>query len=297
MIQSMTAFARAEIVQSPYTVRAEIRSFNSRHLDTAVHLPQSYFWLESGLQTLVKEKLCRGRVEIRIQIETGVEKPPEFIVNEALAAGYYQALVDLKAQLGLKGDITLDHLTHIGNLIQPAETDGDDAENDESCRDAVAACLSTALSELVAMRRIEGERLAADINARLTFIEENLERIKAASEGLLPVYQERLRERVLALAGEDVVIDPDRLAREAAFLADKSDISEETVRAASHLAHFRELMAADTAGGRKLNFLLQELHREFNTMGSKTGKAEVGHLIVDAKSEIEKIREQVQNVE
>ncbi len=293
MIHSMTAFARAEVVRPSHTIRVEIRSVNSRHLDTAIHLPRNYFELENKLQAMVAGKLRRGRVEIRIQVESEADKFPVFAVNEAAATGYYQALVDLKQRLDLKGEITLDHLTTMSDLIRPVEP----TDNIEDYRDAMEACLSRGLSDLVAMRQIEGERLAVDINARLGFIEDCLARIKTVSEGLLPEYQERLKERIRALTGEEVVVDPDRLAREAAFLADKSDISEEIVRAESHLAHFRELMAAETATGRKLNFLLQELHREFNTMGAKAGKADVGHVIVDVKSEIEKIREQIQNVE
>jgi uncharacterized protein (TIGR00255 family) len=289
----MTAFARAEMVQPPHTVRVEIRSFNSRNLDIALHLPRNYFELENPLQAIVAEKLRRGRVEIRIQIEATEEEPPSFTINEQLATGYYQALVNLKQQLGLKGDITLDHLREMGDLIRPVEQ----TINQSDCKEVVEACLLQGLDELTAMRKGEGERLATDINERLLFIEARLSKIKKVSENLLPFYQERLKERIRVLTDDAVVIDPDRLAREAAFLADKSDISEEVVRAASHLTHFRELMAQETATGRKLNFLLQELHREFNTMGSKTGKAEVGHDIVDVKSEIEKIREQVQNIE
>ena len=293
MIHSMTAFARAEAVRPSHTIRVEIRSVNSRYLDTVVHLPRNFFELESKVQAMVAEKVRRGRVEIRIQIESGKNRSPTFVVNEEAATGYYQALMDLKQRLDLKGEITLDHLAVMSDLIQPVEP----ADNIEDCQNDMEVCLTRGLSDLVAMRQIEGERLAVDINARLGFIEDCLAQIKTVSEGLLLEYQERLKERIRALTGEEVVIDPDRLAREAAFLADKSDISEEIVRADSHLAHFRELMAAETATGRKLNFLLQELHREFNTMGAKTGKADVGHVIVDVKSEIEKIREQIQNVE
>jgi len=293
MIHSMTAFSRAEMVQSPYNVRVEIRSFNSRNLDIALHLPRNYVELENPLQAIVTEKLRRGRVEIRIQIETTAEAPPSFTINEQLAAGYYQALVDLKQQLGLKGDITLDHLKGMGDLIRPVEQ----TKNQGDCKEIVETCLLQGLDELKAMRKGEGERLATDINERLQFIEARLSKIKKVSENLLPYYQERLKERIRVLTDDAVVIDPDRLAREAAFFADKSDISEEVVRAASHLTHFRELMTQEVATGRKLNFMLQELHREFNTMGAKTGKAAVGHDIVDVKSEIEKIREQVQNIE
>jgi len=293
MIHSMTAYARSEIVRPPYTVRVEIRSFNSRHLDIAIHLPRNQMALESKLQAMVAEKLNRGRVEIRVQIDEGGSKTSTFTIDEPLATAYYQALVDLKHHLGLEGDVTLDHLMAIGDIIQPAET----INNNGDCWEIIQTCLSSGLSDLADMRRNEGELLAVDINDRLTFIENSLSRIEKISEGLLRHYQKRLTDRIRALTDEQAVIDPDRMAREAALLADRSDISEEMVRAASHLTHFRELMAAEPSAGRKLNFLLQELHREFNTMGSKTAKAEVGHIIVDVKSEIEKIREQVQNVE
>ena len=293
MIDSMTAYARSEIVRPPYVVRVEIRSFNSRHLDIAIHLPRKHVALESKLQAMVTEKLNRGRVEIRIQIDEEGSKTPAFTINEPLATGYYQALVDLKHRLNLGGDVTLEHLMAMGDIIQPAETNDDS----EDCWEIILACLSSGLSDLANMRRNEGELLAVDINDRLAVIENNLSRIENISKGLLGHYKKRLTDRIRALTDEQAVIDPDRMAREAALLADRSDISEEMVRAASHLTHFRELMAAETSAGRKLNFLLQELHREFNTIGSKTEKAEVGHIVVDIKAEIEKVREQVQNVE
>ena len=293
MIHSMTAYAQADINKPPYTVRVEIRSFNSRYLDISVHLPRNYVELERTLQAMVTEKLSRGRVEIRIQIDEEGQKKQAFTINKPLAGAYYQALVDLKRHLGLGGDVTLDHLAAVGEIIQPAET----TNNNEDYREMIKTCLSSGLSDLVDMRRNEGELLAADINDRLTFIEDRLSQVEKCSQGLLQHYRQRLTERIRALTDGQADIDPDRMVREAALLADRSDISEEIVRAASHLTHFRELMALETSTGRKLNFLLQELHREFNTMGAKTEKAEVGHVIVDIKSEIEKIREQVQNLE
>jgi len=147
------------------------------------------------------------------------------------------------------------------------------------------------------MRRKEGDYLARDINERLDAISHRLERIDEDASGLLPVYQQRLMERIQTLTRGAVEIDPARIAQEAAFLADRSDICEEVVRARSHLEQWRQLMLADKPAGRKLNFLIQELNREFNTMGAKVGRAELSHIIVDVKAELEKLREQVQNIE
>lgn len=293
MIQSMTAYARAEIMDTPYTVLVEIRSFNSRHLDIVFHLPHHFMDLEKKLQTMVNDKLVRGRVEIRLQVEEENSAIPNFTVNEPLATAYYQALETLKNHLGIKEAVTLGQMMEMRDIIQTSEIKG----NSEDCEDIIRTCLSQGLSDLISMRQHEGDMLAADIDTRLTFIEKELSEVKKKSNNLLPLYHERLMEKLRVLTEDHAGIDPDRVAREAALLADRSDISEEIVRAQSHLTHFRSLMAANEAAGRKLNFLLQELHREFNTMGVKADKAEIAHIIVDIKAEVEKIREQVQNVE
>ncbi len=162
---------------------------------------------------------------------------------------------------------------------------------------AAKECLSRALIDLETMRTKEGDFIADDLQARLDFIETCLIKIKTDSSNLINQYQERLKERIAALTQETVELDPGRLAQEAAYLADRSDISEEVVRAESHVKQFRHIMGSEEPGGRKLNFLLQELHREFNTIGSKIGQAETSHRVVDVKAELEKIREQIQNVE
>ena len=158
-------------------------------------------------------------------------------------------------------------------------------------------CIDVALDDLDAMRKREGDVIARDFDDRLKYIEKSLREIQKASSGLLPIYQERLKDRLSSLTNGMVEIDPGRIAQEAAFYADKSDISEEIVRTHSHLKQFRTIMAAEEHAGRKLNFLLQEFLREFNTMGAKAGNADISHIIVAVKSELEKIREQVQNVE
>lgn len=195
--------------------------------------------------------------------------------------------------LHLPGDVTLDVLIGAGGIIKPAEADRDL----DPVWAVVGECLEDALASLNRMRQREGEALAADFGQRLEIIEKHLRTIEKASEGMLAVYQAKLRERIDVLTQGQVEIDPGRLAQEAAFLADRSDISEEIVRAASHLEQFRRILEGDAPAGRKLNFLLQEFNREFNTMGAKTTRTEVAHRVVELKCELEKIREQVQNVE
>ncbi|WP_373500865.1 YicC/YloC family endoribonuclease [Desulfococcus sp.] len=289
----MTAFSRAETSAGALAVAVELRSYNSRNLDILFKLPQAYFSLEERAKNLISQELVRGRIEAKIQIKESSEEACAFEVDETTARAYFRALVRLIERLHLKTDISLEHLIHVPGLIKPAETEKDM----EACWAVLAPCLSQALSELDAMRRREGDFLAGDVEARLSEIEGVLGEIRRDAEGLLPVYRDRLKDRIEALTQGMVEIDPARIAQEAAFLADRSDISEELVRAESHLRQFRAVMAGEEPGGRKLNFLLQEFNREFNTIGSKTGSADVSHRVVWLKSELEKIREQVQNVE
>ena len=293
MVSSMTAFARAEKTAEKFKVSIEIRSYNSRHLDLAIRIPHGYPALEERIKSLAAEKVSRGRLEVKLQIVDESEEAYVFGINEVKARAYHQALVQLKDRLNIDTAISLELLTGAGGMIVPAEIERDM----EIYRPAVEDCLNEALDDLLEMRKREGDLIAKDIAGRLEFIENKVDQIKKESAGFLDICQQRLKDRILVLTKGMVDIDPARVAQEAAFFADKSDISEEIVRTASHLGHFRTIMNAAEPGGRKLNFLLQELGREFNTMGSKTEQINVSHMIVEVKSELEKIREQVQNVE
>ena len=293
VMKSMTAFARAERTAGQMTVTTEIRSLNSRYLDVVLRLPHGYHELEEQVKNMIAARVVRGRLEVKVQVRDESEDAYAFEIDGPKARAYYDALSELARRFGLDAGISLDHVLSAGGVIAPAE-----AERDlQACWPLIEECLGNTLDDLVAMRQKEGDHIARDFADRLAFIRQCLERIKHESSGLVAHYQERLRERIQALTQGMVEIDPARIAQEAAFLADRSDISEELVRVESHLALFRTLMQADEPAGRKLTFLLQELNREFNTMGAKTGKAEVSHVIVDVKSELEKIREQVQNIE
>jgi len=293
MMKSMTAYGRAEKTADEINISTEIRSYNSRYLDVSLRIMHGYSVLEEKIKALIIEKIARGRIEISLQINDDSDEAYNFEINIPKAKAYYDCLVQLKDQLGLHSEIAIDLLVREGGVIRSVEIDRDM----DAVWPVVRDCVDEALNKLVEMRKKEGEFIALDITGRINQIEESVHLIEKESSDLLVHYQQRLKERIVALTRGMVEIDPERITQEAAFLADKSDISEEIVRVTSHIKQFRTTMKSKESVGRKLNFLLQELHREFNTMGSKTEKAHVSHTIVEVKSELEKIREQLQNVE
>jgi uncharacterized protein (TIGR00255 family) len=292
MILSMTAFAGSKLSVPPVSVSCEIRGCNSKSLDISLRTTSGYAALEEKVKSLIAETISRGRLDVQIQILEAVESPSAFEMDEPRALAYFQALTDINQRFSLQSPITLDMMVGAG-IIKPSESEKDM----NSAWTVVQPCIQETVHRLVDMRKQEGEFLAADIRTRLQTIEMQLARIEKESEGLLSYYQDRLIRRIQKLTQGIVDIDPGRVAQEAAFLADRSDISEEIVRAKSHLNQFRQIMVALEPTGRKLNFLLQEMNREFNTMGSKTESASVSYGVVEIKTELEKIREQVQNIE
>jgi uncharacterized protein (TIGR00255 family) len=293
MIRSMTGFARAENSQEGATASVEIRTYNSRHLDPVVRLGHGYTALEEKVKGLIAERIARGRVEVQVRIRETSEAAGAFDVDESLAAAYIDALNRLRVRFGLVGEPSLDLVAKTGGIIKPAEVEKDL----EALWPQISDCVAGALDLLEEMRAREGGILAEDFTRRLAFVESSIDRIAEKAADLLPVYQQRLAERIEALTRGLVEIDPDRIAQEAAILADRCDISEEIVRARSHVVQFRETMEGPEPAGRKLNFLLQEFNREFNTMASKAASTETAHVIVEVRAELEKLREQVQNVE
>jgi len=293
MMKSMTAYARSEKTADEINVSTEIRSYNSRYLDVSLRIMHGYNVLEEKIKASIIEKIARGRIEMSLQINDGSDEAYNFEINIPKARAYYDRLVQLKDQLDLHSEITVDLLVREGGVIRSVEIDRDM----DAVWPLVRDCVDEALNNLVEMRKKEGEFIALDITGRINRIEKSVHLIEKESSDLLYHYQQRLKERIVALTRGMVEIDPERITQEAAFLADKSDISEEIVRVASHIKQFRTIMKSEEPAGRKLNFLLQELHREFNTMGSKTESTHASHAIVEVKSELEKIREQLQNVE
>ncbi|MGD8443944.1 MAG: YicC/YloC family endoribonuclease [Desulfobacterales bacterium] len=293
MIKSMTGFATAEKTVAEITVSADIRAYNSKHLDVMLRVPSGYLHLEEKIKKRIAEHIARGRMEVKIQIKDQSEGAIVFEVDRERVRAIQSALTELKNEFGLHENISLELLMSIGGIIRQTER----VAEAEIIWPVIEVCLTAALKNLEVMQKKEGDFMAADLLKRLDYLDDCIGEIEKDSDGLLTHYQHRLKERLGALTHDMVEIEPGRLAQEAAFLADRSDISEEIVRVKSHVQQFRHIMNSEEPGGRKLNFLLQELHREFNTMGSKIGQADAAHRIVDVKSELEKIREQIQNVE
>lgn len=289
----MTGYARVEKTNKGFMVIFEIRSYNSRHLDIVLRVPHGYHLLEDKIRSLIAKRVTRGHIEAKVQIKNDFDEGYDYEINMPKAKAYHDALRRLKNDFNLDPEISVDLLAREDGVIMPTERN----RNIEADLPAIEDCINNAIDDLDAMRRKEGDFIAKDFHGRLNFIEQSIEKIEKESDNLLSYYQERLKERISVLTKGVAEIEPVRIAQEAAFLADKSDISEEILRAKSHIKQFRDTIDSDESAGRKLNFLLQEFNREFNTMGSKAQSANISHMIVEVKSELEKIREQLQNVE
>ena len=293
MIKSMTAFGRAEKAAADRAFTVEIRCLNRRYCEISVRVPHNLLPLEDRVKKLVKKRIARGRVDVTIKVKSGTEPVPDITLNIPLAKAHYRALCQLGDELAMKDTASLETLLGIDGLIVVSEPEVDL----EKTWDTLASCVNEALEHVETMRIAEGKAICEDFQARLRKVEEDVGSLKALAPSVLSQYQDRLMERIRVLTEGKVEIDPNRLAQEAAFLGDKSDVTEEIVRAESHLNQFRAMIASNEPAGRTLDFLMQELNREINTIGSKVGDAELSHMVVVLKSELEKIREQIQNVE
>ena len=294
MLKSMTGYAFVERRDGELTASVEIRSFNSRHLDIVPRLPTGYAAFEEKIKGIVTSIMERGRLELRLGIQDDSESAFTYKVDLQRSQAYYAAACQLIDHLKLgEGRPSIEHMLGVGGLISPA----DNLVNAESHWPLAEVVVREALAELDRMRVKEGDFIGQDLLQRLELIERAIDHIEKNVADLVAIYRDRLLARVETLTQGIVEIDQSRIVQEASILADRSDISEEIVRARSHVQQFRDIMASDAPAGRKLNFLLQEFNREFNTMGAKVGQADLAHVIVDIKSEIEKLREQVQNIE
>jgi uncharacterized protein (TIGR00255 family) len=293
MIKSMTAFAQSSITVDSITADVTIRSYNSRYLDIAFHCPESCQSFEDSVKKIIAQTHQRGRIEIKLSVLDETRDLDLFDVDEARASSYYKALRRIDGLLDLKDDISVAHVLAARNIIVPSKNEQDADLLWKAVQPAIEAC-SKSLDE---MRKQEGENLFKDLIERIDYIESNLMQIEKDAQQIPLAYKKRLMDRIATLTAETDEIDPVRISQEAAMLADKSDVSEEIVRLYSHIKQFRSIMNESVSQGRKLNFLIQEFNREFNTIGSKAGNASLSHNVVDLKSELEKIREQVQNIE
>ena len=294
MLKSMTAYAFVEQLENELSVTVEARTYNSRYLDVILRLPMGYAAFEEKIKALVAGTITRGRVDLKLTVKDDKTAVCDYEIDSGRAKAYLTAYEQLKSDLNLGTDaLPVEHLLSIPGVIQPAEVQGDY----ESHWDLISRAVKAAVLQVDQMRQKEGAFLHKDFVQRLTYVERRLDEIEASVQDLPEKYRDKLQARVEALTKGLVELDPSRIAQEAGMIADRSDISEEIVRARSHITQFRSIMEGEEPAGRKLNFLLQEFNREFNTMGAKVGQATSAHMIVDIKSEIEKLREQVQNIE
>lgn len=292
MIRSMTGYGKAELDSSTGKLTVEIRSVNHRYGEIFVKLPRLYMPYENDVKKAVGQKLKRGKIEVFIQRDeasAGEELP---VVNLELAKGYHQAFSRIITELGLKEEVPLSLIAAQRDIMGTSEINA----VPEAVPEELISAVHSAVGTLDKMRTREGEVLLEDLKKRRIILSDLISRVAARTPKVVVDYAVKLKERVAQLAGDSAVTE-ERLAQEIAIMADRCDITEELVRFNSHLLQFDETLALDEPVGRKLDFLLQEINREVNTIGSKANDSEIAACVVELKAELEKIREQVQNIE
>ncbi|MBU3818864.1 MAG: YicC family protein [Candidatus Faecalibacterium intestinavium] len=292
MILSMTGFGRASAVLNGREIAVELRSVNARYFEYSSRIPRSCSFMDGQLKKLLNSRITRGKVELSLTIQNVDRTDTAVTVDLELARSYQQALRDLAEDLCVKNDLSAGMLARFPDVLAARHADVDE---DQLWED-VASVTRQALDRFMEMRAAEGQKMKEDILSRLDYIEECVGKIEAQSAGRVEQYTRRLYEKLRVLL-EDRNIDDARVLTEAAIFADKTAVDEETVRLRSHLAQYRSILEMDEPVGRKLDFLTQELNRETNTIGSKCQDLDITRVVVDVKAEIEKIREQIQNLE
>jgi uncharacterized protein (TIGR00255 family) len=292
MILSMTGYGTGSAQKDNTVVSVEIKTVNHRFLDFHARLAREYQFLEGEIQQLIRSSLDRGRVDVSVTIQNGASDA--FEINSSLLNGYLAVAGKLKAEFHFQDSLDLKTILTLPGIVQVKEAA--QAGPAGAVSELVASSVQQALNGVLAMRRQEGDALRADMDKNLASVEENAQRIKDLSANLASEHLQKLRDRINQLLSQ-AEMDPQRLAQEAALIADKSDISEEIARLKSHIEQYRSLMDATEKAGKKLDFLLQELQREANTILSKSADLEISRCAIAVKTDIEKLREQVQNVE
>ncbi|MFC0216059.1 YicC/YloC family endoribonuclease [Paenibacillus chartarius] len=293
MMRSMTGFGQAEAEWAGNRLTIDVRSVNHRYLETVFRLPREFQSWEDPLRKTVQRAARRGRFDVSVALERGPGGAGGVQIDWALADAYADAAQQLQARFGLNDRLTLNHLLSLPNIVVPSGTH----EDKDNGIDTAVQALQTALDALNGMREAEGRYLAADLQTRLDTVERWRQQMSSIAPRSVKEYAAKLRERIRELLQSEAAPDEQRLAAEVAFMADRSNIDEELTRLGSHIQQFRTLLGADEAVGRKLDFLIQEMNREVNTIGSKSASGELSGCVIETKAELEKMREQVQNIE
>ena len=292
MVSSMTGYGRGQAADDRFSVTVEAKSVNHRYFEFSARVPRSYAFLEERLKSFFAERIARGKVDLFLSVESLSPDGVEVEINAPLAAAYVAALRRLGEDYGLADDISVSTVARYSDLftVRKAEVD------EEALWSVVSAAAQQAVEAFLAMRSAEGEKLAADLSARGEEILALVGFVEERSPETVRAYRERIEQKIRELL-DDAQVDEQRLLTETAIFADKVAVAEETVRLRSHIAQMNSLLCSKEPAGRKLDFLVQEMNREANTIGSKAQDVEITRRVVDIKSTIEKIREQVQNIE
>lgn len=294
MIKSMTGFGRGEYNDGKRNIVVEIKSVNNRYSDISIKMPRRYSFVQDKVKNAVKETAKRGKVDVSIQVENITEDDVNIKLNTGLARQYYENLMKLKEEFDLSEEVSLKTLAMMPDVLKTQA----DVEDEEEIEKAILIPVREAALNLEKMRAIEGEKLAEDLLMRGEIIKGLVDKIEGKSEEVPKAYTEKLRERIAELIGNSAEIPEDRILVEAAIFADKCNITEELIRLNSHLVQLKNIITKSTQPeGKKLDFLVQEMNREANTIGSKANDIEITNTMIEIKAEIEKIREQVQNIE
>ena len=292
MIKSMTGFGRSQRTVDGREITVEIKSVNHRYFEFSCRTTRGYGFLEEKLKSYISQRVARGKVDMFVSLSAPQDEQATVTVNHRLASGYISAMRELGKTYGLADDISITAVAGYPDIFTVSR----DPEDEEKVCSDVLSVVDEAMEAFISMREAEGERLKADILARVETILSIVEKIEKRSPETVSEYEKRLKDKITETLG-DRTIDEQRVLTEVAIFSDKVAVAEETVRLRSHMAQLKKFFESDMPAGRKTDFIIQEMNREANTIGSKVQDAEIAHMVVDIKAEIEKIREQVQNVE
>lgn len=294
MIKSMTGFGRSEYSDGKRSVTAEVRSVNHRYCDVSVKMPRRYSFAEEKIKSAVKSILSRGKIDVSITVVNLTEDDVTVKLNTSVAGQYKESLQELKDQFDLEGDISLQLIAGLPDVMKTVP----EVEDEDALTEALKIPVTEAVKKLDEMRAVEGEKLKEDLLRRGETIKEYTGKIKERAPEVVKEHKEKMEERINQLLDKNIEIPEEKLAVEVAVFADKCDITEELVRLDSHMDQMKKILdEGKKAVGKRLDFLVQEMNREANTIGSKANDLEITNYMLSIKSEVEKIREQVQNIE
>ncbi len=290
MPRSMTGYGRGETTSHALDILVEVKAVNNKFLDSNIRIPKELSALEDRLRKMVTANLDRGKIDMFITVDWLEGAPRKVVVDKALAKAYHEAMTELAAEIGMPSDIGVSRLASFPDVINIKDV----PPNIEEIWEVLKESAQKALEALVAMRESEGRTLVEDLKARISTVSERLSEVEVLLPEGVPAYREKLMKKLEEIK---MTVDETRFAQEAALMAEKCDCTEETVRLRSHISQFKGMLKVEGPIGRKMDFLVQEMNRETNTIGSKSQDVRITGLVLELKSEIEKIREQIQNIE